>query len=298
MKRNMRYAILLAAFFSGSSQAQLAGHSRPITVTFTGVVTNSATDTIRIRQSDGSFTNYTGPLPDFPYRDGEQVSISFNTVVPTAAYYDYIGQTAVDGIYRVELAGPNNATTSTFGRVQSVSLPGGTRVTDNSGQPFGIGGLSIVYNANSDSYSIDFGAPSAYNQPANGVGVIGLLDGPGLAYDPATQTLTRVNSSCVGGSSVGCATGGPGGYNFRLASDTVSSGNVAVFGPDPNGVGGPLSAILGLFDFGFTGSWNLPTYGAGSPGDPVEVPEPSMLFLFGGGVLALAARRRRRAIAA
>lgn len=292
--RHIGYAVLLAAIFPVTAQAQLAGQSRPITVTFSGVVTNSATDTIRIRQSDGTFTNYTGPLPDFPYRDGEQVSISFNTVVPTAAYYDYIGQTAVDGIYRVALVGPNNGTTNPFGQVRSVSLPGGTRVTDNSGQPFSVGGLSIVYNANSDSYSIDFGAPPAYNQPANGVGVIGLLDGPGLAYDPVTQTFSRVNSTCVGGSSTGCALGGPGGYNFRLASDSVSTGNVPIFGPDPNGVGGPLSAILGLFDFGFSGSWNLPTYGAGSPVDPVEVPEPSMLLLFGGGVAALAARRRRR----
>jgi PEP-CTERM motif len=290
--RKIGQIFFVGLLFSTSAQAQIAGQSRPITVTFNGVVTNSATDTIRIRQADGTTTNYTGPLPDFPYKDGDQVSISFNTTVPTAAYYAYTGQTAADGIYRIGLTGPGNSG-GVFGRVSTVSLPTGTRLTDNSGQPFGIGKLSLIYNANTDSYSMDFGTPSAPNVPANGTATIGLLDGAGLSYNPTTQTIARTNSTCVGGSAAGCSNGGPGGYVFTLSGDSVSANNIPVFGPDPNGVGGPLSAILGLFDFGFTGSWNLPTFGASNPGGPIDVPEPSMLLLFGGGVAALMRRRRK-----
>ena len=218
--RKVGQIILLTLLFSTSAHAQLAGQSRPITVTFNGVVTNSATDTIRIRQADGTSTNYTGPLPDFPYKDGDQVSISFNTTVPTAEYYNYTGQTAADGIYRVALTGPNNSG-GVFGRVSTVSLPTGTRLANNSGQPFGIGGLSLVYDANADSYSIDFGSPTAPNIPANGTATIGLLDGAGLSYDPTTQTIARTNSTCVGGTAAGCANGGPGAMP-SLSLETAS----------------------------------------------------------------------------
>lgn len=280
---------IVALCLSGAAFAQSGPQSRPIAVTFSGVVSNPATDSIRIRQPDGSFTNFTGPVPDFPYRQGEAVSISFSTTVPTGEYYRYTGQTAVDGVYRIALAGPAQGAGNTFGVVRDMDVSGPIGPVGNAGQPYGIGAMTILYNSRTDTYSLDFGSATS------DTGTWGTLDGPGLAYDPATQSFRRIASTCAGGSRAGCEVSGDGGFRLGLSPTGAQSGNVAVYGPDPNGVGGPLSTILGFFDFGFSGSWNLPTSTRGTPSDPIDVPEPSMLLLFGAGVATLVARQRKGA---
>jgi polyisoprenoid-binding protein YceI len=81
-------AALALAAIPGAASAQTAPISKTISLTYTGTVTNAAADTIMVRQPDGTMAHYTGPLPNLPYANGDQVTISFNATVPTKAFYD------------------------------------------------------------------------------------------------------------------------------------------------------------------------------------------------------------------
>ncbi len=88
--------------------AQSAPMQRAIPIIFTGIVANDVGSSIRIRQPDGTFAAFTGPVPDYPYVKGDAVTISINANVPTRDYYTsgtYSGQIAADGIYRVPISG-------------------------------------------------------------------------------------------------------------------------------------------------------------------------------------------------
>jgi hypothetical protein len=281
---------LLAGMMPGLAQAQTGPQSRPITVTFDGTVTNSATDQVMIRQPDGSFAPYRGPMPNYPFRDGDQVRISFSTTVPTAAFYAGAGQISADGIYRIQLRGPNNVGGSPFGNVRDfgVTTNGSASGIRPTSEPYGIGGAVIVYNANTDSYSLQFGNAAS----GSTTGTVATFDAPGLNYDPATGALTADTSSCQNGI---CPPSGAGGVAIALGADKVNVSRVPVWGRDPSQPGSLAEALWGFFDFGFSGSWSLPASSAGSSGGPVEVPEPSMLLLFGGGAAIIMRRRRRQA---
>jgi PEP-CTERM motif len=257
--------------------AQTAPTSRTLNLTFTGVVSNTATNTIRIRQPDGSYVPYTGPVPEFPYAQDAPVSVSFNAVVPTKAFYDttYQGQLAADGIYRIRVTTPSSGSGQLLGNATAADISGPIRYSPNYGEP-PYTGMTVVYDYNADTYSIE---------GSGGFGA-GNLWGAGFVFDAATGQLT-------GCQTFQCA---PLQYDYNsyfLGSDSSGTQlmirNAGIYNP----VNGDSRA--GLWDMMFSGSWNLPQFGGGGV---IQVPEPGMLGLFGGATIALAfARRRRRKVA-
>jgi PEP-CTERM motif len=279
----MALSFLMAAGISipvmaAPASAQTAAISRTIPVTFTGVVANDVGSSIRIRQPDGSFAAYTGPVPAYPYNKGDAVTISFNAVVPTRDFYTspaYQGQVAADGIYRIGITGPNNSgTTTQIGSGSNYDVSGPINAGSNFGQPIGATGLTVVYDSNADNYSIEF---------PNNRWTAGTFDAPSFTYNSATNTIASTPSTCVG--ALGCRDLGDAGFALTGDADSIGTGNIRITDI--------ANATFGLFNIDFTGSWNLPTFGGGN-GTPTDVPEPSMLLLFAGATAGLVGRQRRR----
>jgi hypothetical protein len=255
---------------------------REIPVKFTGVVANDVGSEIRIRQPDGSFAPYTGPAPAYPYNKGDQVTISFNALVPTRQFLNspaYAGQIATDGLYRILVSGPNNGANSgylggtSFGAVVTPDVSGPINPGQNSGQPVGGRGITIVYDANKDDYSLEFPSGS-FN--------FGSYDGPNLAYNSATNSISPCAS--LPANSPACDNFGTPRFSLTGDATQISTGNVRVADTQ--------NATGGFFSLNFLGSWNLPTFGSGT-GNPTDVPAPGALFLFAGGVAVLMRRQRK-----
>jgi hypothetical protein len=232
-----------------------------LTVQYNGVITNDVADTIMIRQPDGSFARYTGTVPDYAYKKGDAVTISFSTNVPTGAYYNANNvPKSVDGIYRFAVQGPNgNGTGFGVGRGFDISGPLSPSVD------FGAGGLTIVFDSNADTYSLEF---------PNGAFAFGYFSGPSYQYDANTGALLPsrncFSASCTDGATVrGNAT------DVTLRSPVGTSAQ-------------PGDA--GNFSLGFKGSWNLSTYSA------TQVPEPASIAIFAGGLAILSRARRKRTL--
>jgi PEP-CTERM motif len=290
MKNTFVTAILMSvAAVAPSAMAQTAPPiSRTIPLTFTGVVTNDVTNSIKIRQPDGSFAPYTGPVPDYPYKVGDPVTISFNATVPTQAFYapggPYGGQVAADGIYRLNVGGQAGFGSGFIpgpGGVGAISNPDVTGPISPNANTRATGvNMTIVYDSNADTYSLAYpnGGWSMYD-----------LNAPSYTFDPATGTLSGGAVACPGGVALGCNDNNPGGFTFVGTENSATGKNIGIYTPASNT---PTSYIAGVFDLVFGGSWNLPTYGGG--GGSTSVPEPSMMFLFGGGAAALLRRRRQK----
>jgi hypothetical protein len=268
--------------------AQTAPISRVVPIAFAGVVADDVTNTIKIRQPDGTYANFTGPVPDYPYKKGDAVTISFNATLPTKAFYDpasgaYKGQIAADGIYRIGLSSPAYNGGGGPGGVGNLTVPdvsGSINPAPNFGQPTNAR-MTIVYDSNADSYSIDF-APNTF--------IAGQYTGPGFTYDATSSSL----SNCYGSA---CGPEPENNQNFGLNGNatSVSTSNIGIFGTAA-GTGPGSGSGAGLFSLLFNGSWNLPTWKSGSGGS-TEVPEPGMAVLFGSSALALLMRRRKRVVA-
>jgi hypothetical protein len=253
---------LVAAVTPGASSAQAqsnAPQTRGLSVKYSGIITNDVTDTLMIRQPDGTFTRYMGTVPNYEYTKGDAVTVSFSTTVPTKAYYDANNvPPSADGIYRFSYAGPIGNGNG-FGVSRDFDISGSFgRAID-----FGGGGITIVYDSNVDTYSLEF---------RDGGFAIGAFSGPGYNYNANTGALLS--------GFVGFANEGSGGPVLR--------GNAADLRLSvPVGIDAPGGGNAGSFTLGFNGSWNLPTYSA------TQVPEPASIGLFAGG-LALLQRARRR----
>ena len=263
--------------FSGAAQAQVL--SRTVPITFSGVVSSAVADTIKIIQSDGTTVPYTGPVPAYPYDKGQAVSITFNATLPTKEYFaspNYTGQVAADGIYRFALS-----TASSPGDVGAMTQPLGgigDPVSDLSHTP--TGSMTIVYDANTDTYSLE----------GSGGLLAGAYAGAGFRYDGTTGQLIGCDSSdaCTGRTPGSFVLAGGADNSFGLQGDTSGTQITAIQIPILDQFN---NALAGFFSVTMTGSWNLPQFGGGA----TQVPEPGMLGLFGGGVLLMAARRRKRA---
>ncbi len=278
-------AVLTAAagllLMAGPAQAQGPADtlSRTVPITFAGTVTTSAADTIRIIQPDGTAVPFTGPVPAYPYDQGQAVSITFNAVLPTREYFaspEYTGQVAADGIYKIALS-----TTTPSLSVGAMSQPlGGFGDPVNDFTRTAAANMTIVYDANSDTYSLE----------GSGDLRAGSYAGPGFRYDGTSGQLIACGSSdaCTGRTPGSFVLPGGADYSFGLVGNSagtqVSTNQIPILDRFDN-------ALAGYFGVSMTGSWNLPQFGGGA----VQVPEPGMPALFGGAVLLLAVRRRRRA---
>jgi hypothetical protein len=247
-----------------SAQAQVGPPQvKNLTVQYTGVITNDVTDTLMIRQPDGTLTRYMGTVPNYAYKKGDAVTVSFSTTVPTKAYYDANSvPPSADGIYRFSYAGPNGNGNG-FGVSRDFDISGSFgRAID-----FGGGGITIVYDSNVDTYSLEF---------RDGGFAIGYFSGPGYDYDATTGALLPAF--------VGFANEGSGGALLRgNATDLTLS--------VPTGINAPGGGNSGNFALGFKGTWNLPTYGGAT-----QVPEPASIAIFAGGLAILSRARRKRAV--
>ncbi|WP_144039816.1 PEP-CTERM sorting domain-containing protein [Novosphingobium sp. TH158] len=278
MSRVAMFAATVFAISSAGAVAQTAPISRTIDLTYTGVVSSTAADTILVRQPDGTLATYKGPLPDYPYKAGDPVTISFKATVPTQAYYDsaaYQGQKAADGIYRITVSSPYYNGGTAPGGVGNSSIADATGPIDpalNLGQPTNTR-MTIVYDYNKDAYYID--GSGDFNSGAYG-GVMGLIYNALTAAYEVCNTETTCRTS---------ASSDP--VLFRLSQNddgTMTTGNVRIMSTDPaSGTG------TGVFSLLFSGSWNLPSFNGGA----VQVPEPGMLGMFGLASMALVWRRRR-----
>jgi PEP-CTERM motif len=287
-KLSFSISCVLVAMSTTQALAQTAPVSRTIPVIFSGVVTNDVTNEIKIRQPDGSFAPFAGPVPDYPYKVGDEVKISFNAVVPTQAFYapggPYRGQVAADGLYRINVGGQTGSGSGFFpgpGGVGAITSPNVSGpITPNANTLATSVRMTIVYDSNADSYSLEFpnGSWSMFN-----------LNGPSYTYDQTSGALAATSVACPGGVTFGCNENNPGGFAFNGTETTAVARNIPIFTPvTPT----PTSFIAGLFNLNFGGKWNLPTFGSGGA---TQVPEPGMMLLFAGGVGALVARRRKKA---
>jgi PEP-CTERM motif len=270
---------LLVAAQPVQAQALLATQ---LPITFTGVVSSSTRDTIRIVQPDGTTTPYTGPVPAYPYEKGQPVSITFNATVPTKAFFSspyYSGQVAADGIYRFALSTTSLNPAKPLG-IGNITLPlGGVGdPTLNNGNQDPVARMTIVYDSNTDTYSLE----------GSGGFTASAYAGPGFRYDGTTGQLISCATAdiCKNGQPGSFHLGGGADYFFGLTGDAtgtqVATGTIPILDDITNG-------FAGYFNVTMTGSWNLPQFGGAT-----AVPEPGMLGLFGSGVVLLAARRRRR----
>lgn len=285
-------ACALAAL-SAPAAAQTAGFTT-IPVTFTGTVSNDPGQTIRI-QVPGAVVPagqpvptvpYTGPLPDFPLKPGDTIQFSFNVTAPTKDFFAspaYTGQVAADGIYKLQIttAPPRdaNGVVAPLGTYATASAPALSSPFFNpsAGMP-SVGGYTLVYDANADTFSLSF--PAALN----GAGTAG-WDAPTFNYDYATNQVGLADSSCFVG--VACSQVNSGGrYGFQIGENGgYSTGSVL-------GTTTTMAPVVGFFDLLFGGSWSLPTW-SGS-GTPTPVPEPGSTVLFASAALAVVLRRRKR----
>lgn len=288
----LRAAIIAASLLvsAGTAQAQVfavAPGINRVRLTFTGVVTNDVTDTIMIRQPlSGGLVPYTGPKPDYPYKKGDALTISFTADVPNRNYGgpagQYNGQTAVGGIYKFDLRPSFNGGASGFGAVDGVNVSAGPiRGSTNASGPF-MAGLSLIYDANADSYSLDI---------AQNGWAVGNYQAPFYQYDQATNSLS-VRGGCATVLQLDCSlnsrsfTGDATSANY--GGPNIGDAGIPIVIPNTDTTIGYLSSLL------FSGSWNLPIKGSSGSTD---VPEPGLTLLFASGVAAMIRRRRKAKVA-
>ncbi len=275
LRRRLLTVGLVTAAAAIAAIGQTAPISRTVPVTFTGVVADTVSDSIQIRQPDGSLVAYTGPVPDYPYQKGETVTISFDASLPTRDYFDsgvYQGQVAADGIYRFRVSTqPNSSLIGNIGQATASNVSGPITAAANFGEP-ALSAMTIVYDYNTDGYSIE----------GSGNYRSGLFWGGGFAFDAITGLLSACSTTDCGPSFAN--------VGFDLIGDptgsVVSTLNAPIFAT----VGSAeteLGSRAGFFNLSFTGSWNLPQFGGA-----ISVPEPGMVLLFALAVGVLIGRRK------
>ncbi len=265
MKRWFAMLAALLLLAPAAAQAQLA----TVEVKFVGMITGSAADTLMINGQ-----KWTGPLPDFPYKAGDQITVSMN-VRPSGEYLDpNYPSKPVDGIYRF----------SVIGASQLQNFPSATAIApitamDVSGPISAAGGIQtsqglvMTYNSNSGTWGMEMptGSYSLFQ-----------FDGPGYLYDPASDSLSL--TSTTRDPVYGCTDQGSGCFGLSGSMTDSAIRRAPVYGTD--------GSTRGFFSMLFSGDWFV--NGVKQGGGSTEVPEPGQLGMMALALLPLIARRRRR----
>lgn len=259
MIRRVAAVFALLALSPLPAAAQVA----PVEVKFVGTITGSAADTLMINGQ-----KWTGPLPDFPYVKGDQITVSF-----MATPDGYKSPTAVDGIYRYSVVGRSQVT---GGAPLSSALIGSMDVSGPiapSGQWASSTGLVLVFDSKTNSYSLEMptGQYSLFE-----------FDGPGYQYDPTSNSVSLTSTTRQPG--LGCGEAGSGCFGVIGGMTNGAVDRAPVFGTD--------GSTRGFWSMLFSGDWFV--NGTKQGGGSTQVPEPGQLSLFALALAVLAWRLHAR----
>jgi hypothetical protein len=265
-----------------------------IDVTFEGVVSKSPENVVLIVDEFGAGRPWTGPVPDYPYKNGDTVKLSFQVEADTSQ-----PPQSADGTYRWTIVGegqdsayPLVDNTDGFATiVGQVGVTGPIEQAGDFGEPFnGTAGMTLVHNPATGGYALELAedgfSDGVLNQPS-GQYSIGRFNTPGYIFDPVGSELSLVDSNF--------RFGFPCGQQANVLEEGCSAiigdfGLVDFYSPsiwDANG------NYWGTFDLSFDGNWFVNGQQT-SGSDPIVVPEPGAAGLFGLGLLGLGAAARRR----
>lgn len=249
-------ALFLALFLAQPTLAEPI----PATVEFKGTITASAPDTLIVNGQP-----WTGPLPDYPYKAGDQITVSF-VATPGSAVQ------SADGLYRYTIYGAGQSssiTGSNWARAGEIAVSGPI-----AGGGF-VNGMTLVYDASNGSYTIEL-PQDRYT--------LSVFDGPGYLYDPATNSVSL--TSTTRDPRYGCTDQGNGCFNI---TGNLSGGSV-----DRAPVWGTDGSRRGIFSILFSGDWFV---NGSKVGGATQVPEPGALGLVLAALVPLVLRRRKAATA-
>jgi len=258
------FTCLIVLIFGTPASAAFFNESFDIvTVNDEGVITSSPTKDIMLRAPGGIIFPYTGPAPDYPFNVGDPIKISFEAIIPSKqAIQSGIIPTAANGIYTFKLTAnaADIKTDPTLGGFRNIIGNGGlSQATDEQGnvESRSNGGLAIVYNAISDSYSINSNAnDTQFSQKF----ALGGLDVASLNYNVLENNIlvAQLSSLTRGATSWSGLGGGKGSIGVSNAQNV--------------GTTHPTLAQLSIF---FDGAFNV------SGPIPSSVPAPPILLIFG-----------------
>ena len=270
--------IALLALVQVPVRAQTAGGTMEIK--FVGTITGSAADTLSLRRADGSMVPWTGPLPDYPYLKGDQVTITMN-VRPSGEYLDpnYPAKPA-DGIYHFSVIGGSQmAGLGTSTGIAPISALDVSGPIGPSGQWQSSTGMEMTYNSNTGQWNMNVSSTRF---------TLFEFDGPGYSFDPATNGMALTNTTRQPVYSCGDLGNGCFGFSGNNLTDLTTT-NIPVWGTD--------GSLRGIFNLLFSGDWFLNGVKQGGGGS-TQVPEPGQLALMTMALLPLIVRQRRRLAAA
>jgi hypothetical protein len=244
-----------------------------VTLTFTGTVTQSLNDAITVRNPDGSTVNFAGDqIPDYRYRVGDALTTTFRFDASQPSFANPACSGGVALTFAPDSAGPG----SCRAEVAQITTPFGQAGFGGTGgdAPTFLNGLRVLRDADTGRFSV--AAPNgSYN--------FGYLGVNPLQYDSRTQMLSGPTSfpcvntfDCLGSIANGTLT------SMFFPVDIAGDFGRVRPGFNVGYLAGRAGGVTVTGGFSFSGQ------------DPVDVPEPGMLGLFGIGVAAIALRRRRR----
>lgn len=270
------FTCLIALIFGTPASAAFFNESFDIvTVNYEGVITSSPTKDIMLRTPSGLIFPYTGPAPDYPFNVGDPIKISFEAIIPSKQVIQSgIIPTAANGIYTFKLT-PNEAeikTDPTLGAFRNIVGNGGLiQSTDEQGNAENRSnrGLAIVYNAISDSYSVN---SNANDVPFEEKFILGGLDAPSLNYNPIENNILVAQIGSFGRGATFWSGKGDGKGSIGVSNAGFPVGQQTTI------------AQLSIF---FDGAFNV------SGPNPSPVPAPPILLIFGIAIGGLVWRRAK-----